>query len=86
MSSYEFYKISKNTFFTEHLWATASVDAPGKGGISNVHIHYTNISEKSKLSASIHHIEKICKIRNVMHLKKDPSNVSVDIDEKNSPT
>ena len=32
MSSYEFYKISKNTFFTEHLWATASVDASGKGG------------------------------------------------------
>ena len=23
--SYEFYKISKNIFFTEHLWATASV-------------------------------------------------------------
>ena len=32
MLSYEFYKISKNSFFTEHLWATASVDAPGKGG------------------------------------------------------
>ena len=24
MFSCEFYKISKNTFFTEHLWATAS--------------------------------------------------------------
>ena len=25
MSSSEFYEIFKNTFFTEHLWATASV-------------------------------------------------------------
>ena len=24
VSSCEFYEISKNTFFTEHLWATAS--------------------------------------------------------------
>ena len=24
MFSYEFYEISKNTFFAEHVWATAS--------------------------------------------------------------
>ena len=26
--SCEFYKIFKNTFFTEHVWATASFDLP----------------------------------------------------------
>ena len=25
MFSYEFYEISKNSFFTEHLWVTASI-------------------------------------------------------------
>ena len=27
MCSCEFYKVSKNTFFTEHLWTTASVNS-----------------------------------------------------------